>query len=113
MKTIEQASVISEEDKALVGEIKKVVQGFLPAAEVLLYGSVARGAQGPESDYDILVLTDEPLSKKEKRDIERKMLDLELARDVILSTIYHAKAEWALHPTLPFHVEVEKHGIVL
>ena len=57
MKTIEQTHVVSEEDKALLREMKKVIREVVSAAEVLLYGSVARGTQGPESDYDILVLT--------------------------------------------------------
>jgi len=113
MKTIEQTHVVSEEDKALLLEMKKLIREVVPTAEVLLYGSVARGVHGPESDYDILVLTDEPLSKNGKRKIERQVLDLELAHDVVLSTIYHSKAEWRLRAALPFHSEVEKHGVAL
>ena len=113
MKTIEQTPVVSETDKALLRELKKVVLDVVPTAEVLLYGSVARGIQGPESDYDILVLTDEPLSKNGKRTIERQVLDLELAHDVVLSTIYHSKPEWRQRAALPFHNEVEKHGLTL
>lgn len=113
MKTIEQTNVVSEEDKTLLREMKKVIGGVVPTAEVLLYGSVATGTRGPESDYDILILTDEPLNKDERCRIERQVLDLELARNVILSTIYHSKGEWRLRASLPFHDEVEKHGIVL
>ena len=53
------------------------------------------------------------MSNKEQDELERQVLDLELARDVILSTIYHTKEEWRLRRTLPFHNEVEKHGVVL
>ncbi len=113
MNTIKKCSVISDKDKALLSEIKKVIQATLPSADVLLYGSVAKGTQGPESDYDLLVLTKAPLSRKAKHIIERKILDLELAHDVILSTIYHTKAEWHQRACLPFHREVEKYGIAL
>ena len=113
MKTIEQTHVVSEEDKALLREMKQVIREVVPTAEVLLYGSVARGNQGPESDYDILVLTDEPLSKTERYKIERQVLDMELAHDVVLSTIYHSRAEWRLRAALPFHNEVEKYGVAL
>lgn len=113
MKTIEETRVVSEEDKALLCEMKKIIGAVVPTAEVLLYGSVARGTQGPESDYDILVLTDETLSKNERHKIERQVLDLELAHDVVLSTIYHSKEEWSLRAALPFHNEVEKHGVAL
>jgi uncharacterized protein len=113
MNTIEQTRVVSDQDKRLLGEMKKVIQAVLPTAEVLLYGSVARGIQGPESDYDILVLTDEPLSRNEKGQIERQVLDLELAHDVVLSTIYHSKEEWGARAALPFHNEVQKYGVTL
>ncbi len=113
MKTIEEMHVFSQEDKALLLELKKIVLEVVPTAEVLLYGSVARGTQGPESDYDILVLTDEPLSKNGQREIERQVLELELAHDVVLSTMYHSKAEWRQRAALPFHSEVEKHGVAL
>ena len=113
MKTIEQTYRISEQDKALLSQIKRLILVVAPTAEVLLYGSVAKGLQGPESDYDILVLTDEPLSANSKRNIERQILGLELAHDVVLSTLYHSKAEWRRRATLPFHNEVEKHGVAL
>lgn len=113
MKTIEQTDVVSEKDKALLREVKDLIRTVVPTANVLLYGSVATGTQGQESDYDILVLTDEPLSKNEERRIERQVLDLELTHDVILSTIYHSKAEWDRRADLPFHSEVEKHGVAL
>jgi len=113
MKTIEQTDVVSEEDKALLREVKELIRTAVPTADVLLYGSVATGTQGQESDYDILVLTDEPLSRNEERRIERQVLDMELAHDVVLSTIYHSKTEWNRRADLPFHSEVEKHGVAL
>ena len=113
MKTIEQTDVVSEQDKMLLGEVKRIVREVCPSAEVLLYGSVARGTQGPESDYDILVLTDELLSKAEKSVIRRHVLGLELDRNVVLSTIFRSKGEWERRAGLPFRSEVEKDGVFL
>ncbi len=113
MDTIEKCQVISAEDKALLREMKAIVQKELPTAEVLLHGSVARGTKDPESDYDILVLTDGALAAELRRGIERQILELELANDVVLSTIYHSKSEWRLRLALPFYNEVEKHGVAL
>lgn len=113
MRTLDEAGVISDQDRLLLHEVKHIVRRLLPTADVLLYGSVARGTQDAESDYDILVLTDSPISKEDRCEIERMLLDLELLRDVILSTIYHSRSEWASHSTWPFHTEVEKHGIAL
>lgn len=113
MKTIEQAGVVSEEEKALLGETKKIIQGFLPTAEILLYGSAARGTQGPESDYDVLVLTDEPLSTEEEDRIRDAVYDLQLMRRELISTIFYARDFWDKHPGMPFHREVDRDAIVL
>ncbi len=113
MKTIEEVRTVSETDKALMAEVKSAIQDILSNAEILLYGSAARGTRGPESDYDILVLTDGRLSDREKRGIERKLLDMELVHDIILSTAYHARTEWTRQHSLPFHSEVEKYGVLL
>ncbi len=66
MKTIEQTDVVSKKDKELLLKLKGYIREIAPDAELLLYGSVARGSHGPESDYDILVLTNESLTKDEK-----------------------------------------------
>ncbi len=113
MRTLEQSSAVSLEERELLAGLKQVVQRVFPSAEVLLYGSVAKGTQHKESDYDILILTDDKLPREGRRAVENDILDMELANNVILSTIYHSKEEWALHSNLPFHSEVEKHGIVL
>lgn len=113
MKTIEQTNAVSRSDKALLDETKRTILDILPDAMILLYGSVAVGTRGPESDYDLLVLTEVPVPEKKKEAVERGLLGLELSHDVILSTIYHAKEEWRSRTGLPFHEEVEKHGLVL
>jgi predicted nucleotidyltransferase len=113
MKTIEQARVVSDEEKALLGDTKKVIQNFLPTAEVLLYGSAARGTQGPESDYDVLVLTDRPISTKEEDRVRDAVYDLQVVRGELISTFFCTKDFWDKHPGMPFHQEVDKDAIVL
>lgn len=113
MKTIEEAGVVSREERTLLAEVKKVIKGFLPTAEVLLYGSVARGTQEPESDYDVLVLTDKPLATKEQDRIRDAVYDLQVAKGVLISTVYYAKDFWDKHPAMPFHQEVDRDAILL
>ena len=113
MKTLEQIETISDRDRQLLHEVKQIVRKFLPTAEVLLYGSVARGTQDAESDYDILVLVDETLSRAEEKAVDNAILELELNYDIVLSTIYHSKDFWRRHPAMPFHIEVENEGIVV
>jgi predicted nucleotidyltransferase len=113
VRTLEESGVLSTRDIALLQSIKNVVQGFLPTATVLLYGSVARGGQHPESDYDMLVLTEAPLLSKEEDRIDRAIYDLELAHEVVISTTYQSKEQWEEHRAMPFHIEVDRDAIVL
>ena len=43
---------------------------------MLLFGSVARGTQAEESDFDVLILTDSRLSGKEEDEVEDALYDL-------------------------------------
>lgn len=115
MKTLEQVEMISGRDRQLLHEIKQIVRKSLPAAEVLLYGSVARGTQDPESDYDILVLTGEPLSKEEETSVDDSIFELELATGLVVSTIFCSKEQWdtPLYRAMPFHWEIDRDAVVL
>ncbi|MBI2421282.1 MAG: nucleotidyltransferase domain-containing protein [Candidatus Hydrogenedentes bacterium] len=113
MIPIAEADVISAADKALLADVKAAIQSVLPDAEVYLFGSTATGKRGPESDYDLLVLTDETVSKDARRRAEKAQMAVELSRDVILSTLYLSKSEWQWRMALPFHDEVERDGVLL
>ncbi len=113
MRTLEQTSVISAVDRELLAEVKGVVQRFVPTAELLLYGSAARGTQGPESDYDLLVLTERPLSTQQEEAVWDALFDLEMKRGAVLSAQFCARSEWERHRSMPFYVEVDRDGIAL
>lgn len=113
MMKLEDVSTISVKDKGLLAEVKEVVRWFLPAAEVYLYGSVARGMQGPESDYDFLVVTDVPLMTGDEEKIWDAVFDVEMARGVPISVQFCSKDEWQRHQSMPFYLEVRRDGIAL
>ena len=115
MRTMKQADVIGAEDAKLLQEIKRVIQEFLPTATVLLYGSVARGAQDSESDYDILVLTDEALTFSQEDQIDDAIYDLQLEAGTVISTMFYARSQWELplFRGMPFRHEVEKDAVLL
>ncbi len=113
MKTLEDSEAVSLRDKQLLQEIKQVILGQLPTATVVLYGSIARGVRGPDSDYDILVLMEGPLSYREQDAIRDAMYDLQVSRGVLVSTICRARSQWddPLMRVSPFHREVERDGV--
>ena len=115
MRSIEETSVISPNDREILRRVKEIIRSFLPSATVLLYGSVARGTQGPESDYDILVLADELLTAADKDKIRRAILDLELSCGAVLTTMFASHQEWdsPFISVSPFHKEVERDGVIV
>src|SRR3989339_763733 len=99
----------------LLGWRKEIVRMIIPTATVLLYGSVARGTQDEESDYDVLILTDAPLSTKEEDAVTDAVYDLELEQGIVVSTLFYTKDFWAapLAQVLPFHQRVRQTGMVI
>ncbi len=115
MKTLEQMDVLSLKDKELLEEVKMRIHRFLSSAEIVLYGSVARGTQGPESDYDVLVLTEETLASNQEGEIRDALFDLEMTTGAALTMLFYSKEEWQtpVSRVSPFRQEVERDGIVL
>jgi len=112
MKSYEQ---LPEQARALLNSVKQIVHRFIPTASILLYGSAARGTHNPESDYDVLILTDRPLSTKEEDIIIDAVYDLELENGVVVSLVFYTQEEWdnPHYVLLPFHQNVEKDAILV
>ena len=86
-----------------------------PGAEVILFGSHARGQANNESDWDILILIDKP---KENRTVEEKyrdeMFHLELELGEPISTFVYSKNDWETRFVYtPLYQNIKKEGIKL
>ena len=58
-------NVVLLKDQILIS-VKLKVQNVLPDATIILFGSRANNSETEESDWDILVLTNTPVSKELK-----------------------------------------------
>jgi predicted nucleotidyltransferase len=115
MRKLSRCRKISESDRQLMLELKRIVTSMVPGAEVILYGSAARGTREPDSDYDVLVLSPRRVSSAEERELESDIYDLMLDKDVVISTLVYAQDEWK-HPIFqasPYYRNIRKDGIVL
>jgi len=54
----------SPEAAKFLRQVKKEIYAIVPDAEVILYGSQARGNSGQYSDWDFLIIIDQPLDKE-------------------------------------------------
>jgi predicted nucleotidyltransferase len=115
MRRIEELSEISDVDREMLHEVKRIVQRFVPDAELWLYGSSARGERHPESDWDVLALTDRQLTRAEQDEIRGVIYDLELERTVLVMLRFYSREEWetSLVSVSPFRENVERDAVTL
>ncbi|MFP4500352.1 MAG: nucleotidyltransferase domain-containing protein [Candidatus Hydrogenedentota bacterium] len=103
------------EREALLQRIKEVVRGFDPEAEIILYGSRARGDAEPGSDWDLLVLLSEEPDRHERAAIESAIYQIELESDEILVPIIRSKGFWdsPRAQAMQYHENVDRDGVKL
>lgn len=82
-------------------------------AEVILFGSRARGDFHNESDWDFLILLDEGEDFKVRNIIREKLFNKELETGEIFSLIVHSREYWERLQLSYFYKEVSKDGIQL
>ena len=101
--------------ESVLKRVQEEVYSILPGAEIILYGSRARGVASPVSDWDFLILVDQPLDRDLIRKVRNRLYDLELETDTVLSSIIRTREEWQSprYSVLPFKRMVEQEGISL
>ncbi|MEA3496016.1 MAG: nucleotidyltransferase domain-containing protein [Bacteroidota bacterium] len=92
--------------------IRHYINAIDPKAEVILYGSRARGDERPNSDWDILVLTDYSIDLVTERKFRNKLYDLELETGEPLSIFVYSKNDWQTKQRItPFYENVTQEGV--
>jgi predicted nucleotidyltransferase len=103
------------EREALLKRVKEVVQSFDPEAEIILYGSRARGDWTEDSDWDLLVLYSGPEDLSRERALCDAIYDVELEADALITAVIHDKTFWKdpVVQASPFYEAVVADGIGL
>ena len=95
--------------------IKKAVAAIVPKADVILYGSYARGEEKAKSDIDVLILLDkDEISLKDEMKIAYPLYDIEYLTGIIISPLVLSKKDWQKkHKITPFYENILNEGVVL
>ncbi len=96
-------------------QVKATVRRIDPQAEVILFGSRARGDARTDSDWDFLVLTSLPLSNEVKYAVVDAVFEqVELVVEEVITLILHEKAKWySKFKVTPLFQCVEEDGITV
>ncbi len=105
----------TRENATILKQVKKRIHALMPNAEIIFYGSRARGESTSHSDWDFLILSDNSITQSLLTAIKSSLYDLELETGQDLSSIIRNKKEWnsPKYAVLPFKKEVDEEGIIL
>ena len=106
---------MNSKEQHIISLIRERIRKKNPEAQVLLFGSRARGNATTNSDWDILILLN---SVKVTRDIEKEyreeLFEVELETGEPISTFVFSKNEWeSKHSVTPFYQNIKTDGILL
>jgi predicted nucleotidyltransferase len=92
--------------------IRQKVNEIDNSAEVILYGSRARGDAKKDSDWDILILTNYPVSVEIERSFRNNLFDLEIETGEVFSTFVYQKQDWnTRHNVTPLYHNIKREGV--
>jgi len=99
----------------LLNRCKQIVLEILPDAEIILYGSRARGNAVEDSDFDLLILVNEPVHWKTERILGDLLYNLELETGKLLSLQLITRAKWnsPMFQAMPFRQNVTREGVTI
>lgn len=100
-------------DQELLSGIREVVDAIEPGAQILLFGSRARGEGDEESDWDLLILVDGPVNDERADRIRHALYEIEWEHGIALSPFVLNVEDWE-NPrsrATPFYARVREEGV--
>jgi predicted nucleotidyltransferase len=101
------------ENSIVTGMILEKVHQIEPKAEIILFGSRARGEEKADSDWDLLILLGKKKTKKIESEIFDALYSLTLEIDELFTPFIYSREDWEKLRLSPFYKSVESEGMKL
>lgn len=104
---------LRENEKNALRELKERILERFPNAEIILYGSKARGDSDKESDIDLLILVESLVNTKLEEEIFHISYQIELKYELVFGEIVENKDFWntPLANAMPLHWNIDREGV--
>jgi uncharacterized protein len=95
--------------------IRQKVNDIDNTAEVILYGSRARGDNKRDSDWDVMILLNRKnVNKKVEQVFRHHLFDVELEIGLPISVFVYSKSDWeGKYSVTPLFRSIKKEGILI
>ena len=87
------------EKNDILSSIKSRILTAAPGSKVMLFGSMAYGTPTEESDWDILILTPQPVNAALKRNIHDALFPISVKIAAFINTLTIQENEWLKSPS--------------
>ncbi len=115
MQPIDSWKAGTEREVSLLRRCKSAIREVAPEADVILFGSRARGDPHEYSDYDLIVLVDGPATMALEDRIHANVYPIQLDTDAMFTLIVFSRREWdsPRYRAVPLHENVQREGVLL
>jgi predicted nucleotidyltransferase len=109
------SAVLSQTEREALAEITHRVSERFPVDSYVIFGSRARGDHRPDSDIDLLIVTQRELTMAERLVVSRILHDINMRRGTFFCRTIVDKDRWTggALAELPIHRAVEREGVLV
>ncbi|MEM8525683.1 MAG: nucleotidyltransferase domain-containing protein [Bacteroidota bacterium] len=93
--------------------VKAKVGQFDQNADVILFGSRAKGTARKESDWDFLILMSQPVDYEMEDQIRDELYEIELEKEEIISSIVESSEDWEKYVITALYKNIDREGIIV
>lgn len=105
---------MTKDNTQILELIKNTIREKEPTADIILYGSRARGDARKDSDWDVIVILDKPgISFSEKGDLDYTLWTKGMELGEEINTLEYTRSQWNSLPPSLFKYNVQNEGIRL